>query len=68
MDLRILIRPLNEQYFASLPQRFESEAQNLANLTGWDITTIREKMASNGQSFEGRPAEKLKWYQRLWKR
>ena len=24
-----------EQYFASLPQRFEAEAQNLASLTGW---------------------------------
>jgi hypothetical protein len=57
-----------EQYFASLPQRFETEAQNLASLTGWDVTEIREKMVSNGQSLEGKPAKKPKWYQRLWKR
>ena len=57
-----------EQYFANLPQRFESEAQTLASLTGWEIAKIREKMASNGQSFEGKPAQKLKWCQRLWKK
>ncbi len=57
-----------EQYFASLPQRFETEAQNLASLTGWELNTIRQKMASNGQSFEAKPIKKLKWYQRLWKR
>jgi hypothetical protein len=57
-----------EQYFASLPQRFETEAQNLASLTGWDIATVREKMASHGQSFEEKPGSELKWYQKLWKR
>jgi hypothetical protein len=49
-----------EQYVASLPQRVEAEAQNLARLTGWEIKTIREKMASNGQSFEVEPTKKLK--------
>ncbi|ETW99457.1 MAG: hypothetical protein ETSY2_40845 [Candidatus Entotheonella gemina] len=57
-----------EQYFSGLPQRFETEAQNLASLTGWGISKIREKMASNGQSFEEKPAKKVKWYQRLWKK
>ena len=57
-----------ERYFSSLPQRFETEAQNLARLTGWEIATIREKMASNGQLFEVKPARKLKWYQKLWKK
>ena len=57
-----------EQYVASLPQRFETEAQNLARLTGWDIATVREKMASNGQAFEVKPDGKLKWYQKLWKK
>jgi hypothetical protein len=57
-----------EQYFASLPQRFEAEAQNLARLTGWDVTEIREQMVSNGQSLEGKPPKKLKWHQRLWKK
>ena len=57
-----------EQYFAGQPQRFEAEAQNLARLTGWEITTIRQKMASSGQSFERQPAQKLKWYQKLWQK
>jgi hypothetical protein len=56
-----------EQYFASLPQRFETEAQNLASLTGWDVTEIRQKMSSNGQAFGDKP-KKVKWYQRLWKK
>jgi hypothetical protein len=57
-----------KQYFASLLQRFEAEAQNLASLTGWEVHTIREKMVSNGQSFEGKPSGQLKWYQKLWKK
>ncbi len=56
------------QYFASLPQRFEAEAQNLARLTGWDVAAIRDKMSANGQSFEAQPARRLKWYQKLWKK
>ena len=56
-----------QQYVASLPQRFEQEAQNLTRLTGWDISTIREKMASNGQAFEEHSGSKRKWYQKLWK-
>ena len=53
---------------AAVPQRFEAEVQNLARLTGWDIATVREKMASNGQAFEVKPDGKLKWYQKLWKK
>ena len=48
-------------------KRFEQEAQNLTRLTGWDISTIREKMASNGQAFEEHSGSKRKWYQKLWK-
>ncbi len=33
-----------------------------------DIATVGEKMASNGQSLEGKPGSKLKWYQKLWKK
>jgi len=51
-------------YKAGLPKRFEKEAQTLANLTGWDIDDIREKMADNGQSFE-EPA-KDPWWRRIW--
>ncbi|MDH3601788.1 MAG: DUF2330 domain-containing protein [Candidatus Tectomicrobia bacterium] len=56
-----------EQYFADLPKRFESEAANLSKLTGWELSTIREKMVANGQSFTVQAPKKLKWYQKLWK-
>ncbi len=57
------------QYLAGLPQRFESEAQQLAQLTGWDIAAIRQKMAVHGQSFESQPnpGKPQKWYQKLWR-
>jgi hypothetical protein len=32
------------QYKRSLPKRFETEAQNLSKLTGWQISDIRKKM------------------------
>ena len=53
-----------ETYRAGLPKRFEKEAQTLANLTGWDIDKIRDKMSDSGQSFE-EPA-KDSWWRRLW--
>lgn len=40
-------------YNASLPARFEQEAQNLAGLTGWPERDIAAKMAANGQPFSG---------------
>ena len=49
------------EYRASLPKRFEKEAQTLANLTGWDIDDIRNKMGESGQSFD-QPAEKDPWW------
>jgi hypothetical protein len=33
-----------QQYKRSLPQRFEQESRTLANLTGWNIQDIRNKM------------------------
>ncbi len=61
--------PAAEQYMASLPQRFETEAQQLAQLTGWDLAAIRQKMAVNDQSFEPQPdTSRLKWYQKLWRK
>ena len=53
------------EYRASLPKRFEKEAQTLANLTGWDIDDIRNKMGESGQSFD-QPAEKDPWWRRIW--
>ena len=53
-----------DEYRATLPKRFESEAQTLANLTGWDIDDIRGKMSDAGQSFD--PPAKVPWWQKLW--
>ncbi|GJL96120.1 MAG: hypothetical protein DHS20C05_25250 [Hyphococcus sp.] len=53
-----------DNYRAELPKRFEKEAQTLANLTGWDIDTIRDKMNKGEQSFE--EPEKTNWWDRLW--
>ncbi len=53
-----------EEYRASLPKRFEGEAQTLANLTGWDINDIRDDMNEAGQTFE--EPKKDSWWKRLW--
>ena len=51
-------------YDASVRERQEREAQQLANLTGWDIETIREKIPFAGGS---RPEpEKEPWWKRIW--
>jgi len=55
-----------EQYRQSLPQRYEREAQTLANLTGWDIGEIRADMADYGTD-PARPPEPVKWWKSLWK-
>jgi hypothetical protein len=39
-----------KQYKNTLGQRFEKEAQNLAQLTNWNIRDIRQKMKTNGQT------------------
>ena len=53
-----------DDYRAGLPKRFEGEAQSLANLTGWDIADIRDKMNETGQSFTEPPKDS--WWKRLW--
>ncbi len=63
-------------YRQSLRTRFETEAGNLAKLTGWDIAEIRTKMEKNGQSFAEpkdddlvKPADKdgeKPWYEKMW--
>ena len=60
-----------EVYRKSLPERFGKEAATLASLTGWDIATIREKMAKNGQSIEKQRTEitiTKPWYEQMWKK
>ena len=53
-----------QSYRTELPKRFEKEAQTLANLTGWDIDDIRDKMNDAGQSFD--EPKKESWWKRLW--
>jgi hypothetical protein len=43
-----------ENYRASLLTRFQQEAKNLANLTGWPQAEIETKMEANGQSLRGK--------------
>ncbi|MEO0400168.1 MAG: DUF2330 domain-containing protein [Pseudomonadota bacterium] len=53
-----------DDYRASLPKRFEREAQTLANLTDWDVNAIRDKMNDKGQTFE--TPKPTPWWRRLW--
>lgn len=56
------------QYLEGLPARYEQEAQTLAQLTGWDMNVIRQKMKDNGQAPPAIPdlPEPKPWWQRLW--
>ena len=49
------------QYQAELRERQEREAQQLANLTGWDIQDIRAKI-----DFPDGTEPKEPWWKRLW--
>ena len=52
------------EYDASVRKRQEREAQQLANLTGWDIENIRDKISFAGGS---RPEpNKEPWWKRIW--
>jgi hypothetical protein len=54
-----------KNYLEALHTRQEVEAQTLAQLTGWEITKIREKMnlpAGGIRSGDGK-----KWWEKLWK-
>ena len=51
-------------YEAEVRKRQENEAQQLANLTGWDIDDIRARIQFVG---DGRPEPKKDpWWKRLW--
>ena len=43
-----------DKYRAALPARFDREAQNLANLTGWSLADITARMKASGQAVPGR--------------
>ena len=53
-----------KDYRASLPQRYEQEAQTLASLTGWDVDDVRSKMKDNGQPYS--PPDKENWWDQIW--
>ena len=50
------------QYHAGVRERQEREAQQLANLTGWDIADIRDRITFA----HGDTPEKEPWWKRLW--
>jgi len=56
--------PATEEYRRQVVQRQENEARQLAELTGWDLASIRNQMnigtAANGDA--------EKWWQKLWPR
>jgi hypothetical protein len=53
------------RYRAELPRRREAEAQNLAALTGWNISDIRHHIGD--ANLRPGAEEDLKWWQRLWR-
>ncbi|MCH7908628.1 MAG: DUF2330 domain-containing protein, partial [Candidatus Hydrogenedentes bacterium] len=57
-------------YLRTLPARFSTEAQTLANLTGWDYAEIQRKMRENGQMARVIPDERdtEPWWRRIWDR
>jgi hypothetical protein len=54
--------PAATAYRQQLRERYEKEAQTLANLTGWNIGEIRKTM--NIAALQTN--DEKKWYQRLW--
>ncbi len=55
-----------KQYLTQLDKRHQKEAETLAELTGWDLGTITQKM---GEDAPGKKAGKKEddWYKKLWK-
>jgi len=57
-------------YRQSLSGRWEQEAQRLASLTGWDVSTIRAQIRHQTGQVPNPPAEPASptWWVRLWKK
>ena len=54
-------------YARRLQDRFETEATQLASLTGWDVNDIRNKMRANGQTPPTPPQiEQKPWWEKMW--
>src|SRR5262249_8798064 len=56
--------PATEEYRRELAQRHEREAQQLADLTGWDIADIRTQMNLRG-GIPNWPRNKTLW-EKIW--
>ena len=54
-----------EDYFRSLAHRRDGEAQNLAHLTGWDVSEIRKKMQIGPVAVTS-PINET-WWEKIWK-
>ncbi len=54
-----------EEYRRNLPERQERKAQTLANLTGWDINQIRERMELPASQVKTQTGEQS-WWDKLW--
>ncbi|MEM1087016.1 MAG: DUF2330 domain-containing protein [Pseudomonadota bacterium] len=58
------------EYAEGLVERWDTEAKELAKLTGWELNEIKAKMAEGGYSAAAvgvaPKTEKKKWWQRLW--
>jgi hypothetical protein len=61
------------EYANTLVERWDTEAESLARLTGWSIDDIRAKMAEGGYSAAALKGvdlapspERKSWWQRLW--
>jgi len=56
--------PATEEYRRAVLQRQETEARQLANLTGWELDEIREQM-DLGPKADG---TEERWWQKIWRR
>ena len=54
-----------KEYLAKLPERQQTEARALADLTGWQMADIYRKMGLPAEGPPAAPGEK-KWYEKLW--
>jgi hypothetical protein len=48
-------------YRASLARRHQTEARTLADLTGWNVSTIQQKMGSEPATVDS------PWYKKIWR-
>lgn len=55
--------PAADRYLEALRERQRQEARTLAELTGWDLGTIRDRMGLTTT-----PEESLPWWKKLWGR